>query len=389
MLKKIKKITIIEVLGCFKFILVFFPAFIYHVFLKCTHKELWLICETASRSRDNGVVFYEYMKREHPEVKCFYAIDKYCPDYQRIKKLGNIIQWSSIKHYFYYLSATKNISSHKEGNPNQALFTFLHLYLNLYNNRVFLQHGITKDNLPMFYYKNTKFKTFICGAKPEFNYVNDIFGYPKESVKYTGLARFDNLHNTKCNKNIILFIPTWRRWIENKQDFLDSNYYQEMIKFLNSKDLEQILTRNKKILYFYPHEKTQKFLQEIKIRNKCVKIKSIENCNIQQLLIKGSLLITDYSSLYFDFAYMKKPILYYQYDQKEYREKHMQEGYFNYNRDGFGKVCTEHKELIKELEKLIKNNLIMEDKYLLKAKKFFELNDDKNCERIFEVIMER
>ena len=71
------------------------------------------------------------------------------------------------------------------------------------NNRVFLQHGITKDDAIMFYYKNTYFKYFICGAKKEFEYINEKFGYPDNNVIYTGFPRFDSLHNIDVNKNKI------------------------------------------------------------------------------------------------------------------------------------------------------------------------------------------
>ncbi|HBA37312.1 MAG TPA: teichoic acid biosynthesis protein B, partial [Firmicutes bacterium] len=354
MLNKIKKITIRDILGCLIFLVALVPALIYRVYLRLSKKELWLVSETANRARDNGYVFFCYLKREHPEIASFYAIDKSCPDYKKVSALGNTVDWASFKHYFYYMSATKNISSHKEGNPNHSLFTVLHLYLNLFNNRVFLQHGVIKDDLPMFYYKNTKFQKFICGAKPEFDYIEQVYGYPKGHVIYTGLARFDNLHNVKPNKDIILFIPTWRRWIENKEQLIESNYYKKMVKFLESKELEELLTKTGKTLYFYPHESTQKFIDEFDIKNERVKTLSIKNSDIQKILIEGSLLITDHSSLFFDFAYMKKPIIYYHYDIEEYRQKHTREGYFNFNNYGFGKVCFEKNEVIHELESIIK-----------------------------------
>ena len=241
MINKLKKVKIKDILGIFIFIIVLIPSLVYKTYLKITKKEVWLICELKDMCRDNGYHFFKYMSEEHPEIKTFYAINKKCPDYNKIIKYDSkIIQWESLKHYFYYMSATKNISTHKEGNPNQALFTVLHLYLNLYNNRVFLQHGITKDNVPMFYYKNTKFKKFICGAKREFEYIKDVFGYPNENVVYTGFARFDNLHKGKIDKKQILIIPTWRRWfeLENDEDkFLNSEYYKRWYSVLNNTKL--------------------------------------------------------------------------------------------------------------------------------------------------------
>ena len=42
----------------------------------------------------------------------------------------------------------------------------------------------------------------------------------------------------------------------------------------------------------------------------------------QKILIKSSLLITDYSSVFFDFSYMKKPIIYTQFDYELHRKVH-------------------------------------------------------------------
>ena len=54
---------------------------------------------------------------------------------------------------------------------------------------IFLQHGITLSNAKWLYYKNTKKRLFICGAKPEYEYIKKQFGYPEENLKYLGFAR--------------------------------------------------------------------------------------------------------------------------------------------------------------------------------------------------------
>ena len=57
----------------------------------------------------------------------------------------------------------------------------------------------------------------------------------------------------------------------------------------------------------------------------------------QELFKKGALLITDYSSVAFDFAYLKKPVLYYQ-STNDYHFN-LDESYFDYETMGFGEVC--------------------------------------------------
>lgn len=386
MKEKIKKVSLKDMCGVVPFLVMILPSFVYKLYLKITKKELWLIAETENMARDNGYVFFKYIRENHNEIKCYYAINFNCQDYKKIKHLGNIIKWSSFKHYFYYMSATKNISSHKEGNPNQTLFTILHLYLNLYNNRVFLQHGITKDDAKMFYYKNTKFKYFICGAKREYNYIKNKFGYPDENVVFTGFSRFDNLHHNVNVKNQILLIPTWRRWFElisDNEEFKKSDYFNKWNSFLNNKKLGKFLNDNNIDLIFYPHSQMKKFINSFDINNGHIKLINDE-VDIQKLLIESSLMITDYSSVYMDFAYMKKPIIYYQFDYSKYRNSHFKEGYFSYEKDGFGPIVKNEDTLVLELIKYFNNKYSVDDKYLERMNNFFELNDDNNCNRIFD-----
>lgn len=386
MLKKVKITDFLSILILFIALPI---SWIVKLINKINHKKLWLICELKDTCRDNGYHLFKYIRTKHSNDLCYYAINKKSKDYQKIKKYGNIIQFGSFKHWVFYLAADKNISSHKEGNPNHAIFTVIHRFLNLYNNRVFLQHGITKDNVPMFYYKNTKFNLFICGAKKEYEYIKEVFGYPEDSVVYTGFARFDNLHQNKINSNQILIIPTWRRWFElenNKANFLESDYYQYWSNLIKDKKLNDYAKKNNLKILFYPHYQMRKYINEFKKISSNIKILKDDEVDIQNLLKKSALIITDYSSVYMDFAYMKKPVIYYQFDYEKYRDSHLQEGYFNYEKDGFGKVLTNKDGIVKEIISLHKTNFKVPKKYYNRMIKFFELNDTKNCERIYNAI---
>lgn len=390
MINKLKKVTIKDVLGIFKFIIVLIPSTFTKIYLKITKKELWLICETDSTARDNGYAFYKYMIKNHPEVKCLYAISSNCSDYQKVARLGNIIEYSSLKHYFYYMSATRNISSHKQGNPNQTLFTILHLYLNLYNNRVFLQHGVLYQNFEMFHQKNCKFKMFITGAEPEYKFVKEKFHYQNNEIRYTGLARFDDLHNCKVDNNIIFYMPTWRRYL-NAENLENSLYLQKLISLFKNEKLHKILEENDKYLYFSPHNGLKKYNDLFSSNNDRIKVLDTNSIDIQYYIRTSSMLITDFSSLQTDFAYMDKPVMYYQYDYKDYMEKHVGDScydtYFDFERDGFGEVVKNEDDFVSNLERIIKNKMKNDKIYKDRIDNFFVLHDNKNCERIYEEIM--
>ena len=94
-------------------------------------------------------------------------------------------------------------------------------------------------------------------------------------------------------------------------------------------------------------------------------------------------MITDYSSVAFDFSYLKKPMIYYQYG-KDY---HFEEGYFKYKTMGFGEVIDNEEDLIKTIEDYFKNNCQMKKKYAERVDTFFKYNDENNCMRVYEWIL--
>ena len=200
----LKYIKLRDLVSPFIFLLMLIPSIIFRLINKLKKRQLWLVCEEGDVAKDNGYHFFKYVRTNHPNDYCFYVIDKKSKDYNKVKDLDNIIQFRSLKHWVYYLAADYNISTQKMGNPNQVLFYILHVTLGLMKNRVFLQHGITKDDSPWLYYKNTKFKYFICGAKKEYEYIKEKFGYPEGNVIYTGFPRFDNLYNNNLKEKQIL-----------------------------------------------------------------------------------------------------------------------------------------------------------------------------------------
>ena len=84
----------------------------------------------------------------------------------------------------------------------------------------------------------------------------------------------------------------------------------------------------------------------------------------------------------FDFAYLKKPVIYYQPNDDYHHDK----GYFDYETMGFGKVINDHDTLVRNIKKYIINNCIMEVPYRKRVDSFFKYVDKKNCKRVYDWI---
>ncbi len=386
-----KQIKLRDILAPVIFLILLIPSLAFRMINKIKGRKLWLIAEQGE-ARDNGYHFYKYVRTNHPLDYCFYAIKKESAGYEKVSKLGNTIKYGSLKHWLYYMSANLNISSQKSGNPCPIFWYVMHVIFGLYKNRVFLQHGITKDDSKWIYQDKTKFKYFVCGVKREYDYILKKFGYKKENLLLTGFPRWDDLKDTSKNQKnkSILIMPTWRNWLGGDRnnmfkvaDFKNTEFYKHWNELINGKEFVEYVEKNNIKVYFYPHINMLDYISAFKSKSKNIKVVSI-NEELQEYFNKCDMLITDYSSVAFDFAYLRKPVIYYQFDVKEYRKKQLQEGYFKYERDGFGPVVEDANAVVESVKKAMSGNDFKE-----RCDKFFDKKDQSNCERIYEKIKEQ
>lgn len=392
-IEQLKFIKLRDVFAIFQFVFAIIPA----IFLKIIKKNIWLICEDENEARDNGYVFFKYLcDKNYNDVEPIYAINKKSGDYKKVEKIGKCIQYGGYKHWIYYLAAKYNISSQKGGKPNAAICYFLEIYGILKNKRVFLQHGITKDDAKWLYYENTKMQLFVCGAKKEYEFVKEKFGYPEGNVQCLGFCRFDNLHNVDINKKRILVMPSWREWLNRKTDayyefqydgnFENSTYCKKWNSFLNNKRLKEFLESNELELIFYPHRNVQKNLDCFKKNSENIKIASWKDYDIQELLKNSAIMITDYSSVAMDFLYMKKPVIYYTFDMEEFRKGQYAKGYFDYEDNGMTSFSKEEDGIVNLIEKSYRADFKITKETEKEIMNFFGVCDSNNCERTFEAI---
>ena len=358
-------------------------------------KNLWLICERSNEARDNGYWMFKYVREEHPEIKCFYLIDFNSPDFKKVQVLGNTVKYGSLKHRLMFIAAKYRLSTHLLNySPNDVVYQlvfkcgFLKKILFMPGKNIFLQHGITINNHPMLYASNAKIDLFICGAEPEYDFIRKTFGYSDDNAKYTGFARFDTLNSTNVKKEILI-MPTWRNYVSNLNtcDFKTTEYYNKWQSLLNNVFFVSEIQKLGVNIIFFPHSKVQKFIHEFSSISKNIVIANKDSYDVQHSLKNASLLITDYSSVFFDFAYMRKPCIYYQFDKNDFEKKHYKPGYFKYDLMGFGEIVCDEQELITLIVDYARNDFPVKQMYLNRIDSFFPKYDANNCSRIFDSVV--
>lgn len=386
---------------------------ILHLFKrKLIKKRIWLVMERATEARDNGFSFFLYMRERHPDINTYYVIIKDSPDEKKLDRFkANVIHYNTYKHIFYYLAAECSISTHERGVTSPYCFhgytgysciESLGWFVPAKQTIVFLQHGIIQKYLNLIdkekQPKHLRPHLFITTAPRERDFIGTMGHWPENTVVSTGLSRFDSLFDNmgKCKKQILV-MPTWRKWLAanntaaeatdiEQNRFMLSSYYKTFQHLLNSEEVANLLDIHNYQLIFYLHYEFQSYINVFSCNNPRIMIAGRNNFDVQSLLIESSILITDYSSVAFDFAYMRKPLIYYQFDQREYTE-HYQEGYFKYDSDGFGPVVIQEKDLILQIKDILEKNGNVKETYLKRINEFLPPLDNRNSERIYDAIL--
>lgn len=369
-------------------------------------KDIWLICEKRNEARDNGFHFFKYLREKHPEINSYYVIDENSPDLQKVTCYGNVVISDTIRHCVYFLAAKYSISSQAYGafpyEFNRKALLVVNKFCRRDQKTVFLQHGIIKDELShgAFDYHRANIDFFVCSAQREYEFVKELYGYPSNAIGCVGLCRFDNLYSNRNNtEKIILAMPTWRRWLKRAKDgvklsaeeianFTNSEFYIEYKNILKNPALQNLLIENGYKLYFYMHFQLQDYTPVFKeLENDNIVICDRYHYDVQDLLLRSRILVTDYSSVYFDFAFMNKPMVYFQFDRDRFTQTHYAKGYFEYEKDGFGPCLHNTDEVVKALGDLICLDGKQIPEYAKRVNDFFTQRDDKNCERTYEAIL--
>ena len=352
----------------------------FYPFIK--NKKIWLFGDRMDFADDNAKQLFEYSLNEKDNVKKYFVISKDSKDYPILKKqYKNIVSFQSLKHKLLFLMSEKNISSYVNENyinpfynRNKSLYSGLITCENY-----FLQHGVTKDDVSYYINRFSKKLSLIVTVSEleKESFLKGGYNFKEDIVQVLGFPRYDKLISN--NKKQILFSPTWRIQLNNEKSFINSDYYHSLIHVLNNTKLMDILAKYDYKLIFKPHPELLPYLDWIQFGEN-VELSIDES--YAKLFEESSMLITDFSSIYFDFAYLKKPVIYYQPND----DYHYNTGYFDYKSMGFGETISNETKLLNKINYYLSNDCQMEPKYQERVENFFKYDDKNNSKRVYEWI---
>ena len=374
-----------------------FSYFVSKLFTK--NKEIWITFDKLYKAGDNGEYIFKYIMENKKDVSVYYIIKKNSLDYERLKKYSrsHLLTYGTFKQKLISLLSTAILDTHANAVSYCSFDTkrARNYICDLFNSEVIcIQHGLSIQKIAQ--YQNRLFdniKLYCCASKYELENLlsTPMYDFKPEQLKLTGLARYDGL-KSKAEK-IILITPTWRRNIVNSNVahmkkshnnfFKNSTYYKIYNTLINDEKLiNKAKEKGYKIIYLlHPAISAQK--NDFTPNEYVELMAATDDMNYEDILTRSSLMVTDYSGVQFDFAYMRKVLVYYHPDELP---PHYEAGGLKYDTMGFGPICKNNKEIVDTLCKYMDNDCVTEEKYKKRADDFFAFDDHNNCERIYNEI---
>lgn len=307
---------------------------------------------------DNPRAIFEYISKEYPDFNCYWGVSSESENVfegmglQTIEKLS--LKW------FVVLAKSKY----------WVVNTAVHGWLVKPNKTILLQtwHGtplkkigldMSNEQIPEAWNKPIPYKQHISneGARWDYlvspnSYSSEIFkrcfdfrgelletGYPRNDYLTYG-NKVENIKSIKekigipPDKKVILYAPTWR----------DST---EFSLELDLKELKKEFGNEYMVLLRLHY--SVKSVKGASIDGNFVKNVS-DYGDIRDLYLIADLLVTDYSSVFFDYSLLNRPIIFYCYDLERYKDN-MRGFYFNFKEEAPGPIVTTHAELVDAIKR--------------------------------------
>lgn len=330
----------------------------FHRYLKQPVKENVILFETfmAKNYSDSPKYIYEYIAQNHPEYECVWAIN----DGAKIPYGAKTVKRFSFQ-YAYYLAVSKYLVF----NVRPPLWyrkreeqVFLETWHGTPLKRlVFDQEEVTSAS-PKYkqqFYRQRKDWDFLVSANPFstktfrscFLYEGEMleYGYPRNDILYWPnkdeiAQQLKEKLGIPKDKKTILYAPTWRD---------DQHYCSGQYKFELALDLKLMKERlqDDYVVLLRTHHYISDHIDVSGLGDFVINLSSYDD--ISEIYLISDICITDYSSVFFDYANLKRPILFYTYDFDKYKNQ-LRGFYIDMNTEVPGPLLYTSEQVVQAIE---------------------------------------
>lgn len=360
--------------------------------------SIWLFSDRIDNAGDSGEVVFKYICEHTPKgVRPIFTIGRAASDEvkNRLEAIGEVVYFEDTEFKYYFLLADKIVSSSAGEFTINAFEDDRPYFVDMYHfDFYFMNHGVNCGDCSAWlnhYNKNIKI-FFNTGVNERQAIIDGRYNMTADQCVITGLPRFDALYDDR--KKQLLVLPSWRKSIKGAYDdktssvyydgFVNTDYYKFYNGLIND---ERLLAKMREKGYtglFCLHPIFRK--QAVDFQKNDVFAINEGFIDYNKVFAESSVMVTDYSTIAFDFAYLKKPIVYTQFDKEEfYKTQTYDKGFFEYERDGFGPVCYDLDSAVDALIKIIDKDC--ENDYIDRVTNFFVNIDKNNSKRVIDAVL--
>lgn len=363
----------------------------------------FLLMDRDTKADDNAEHVYRYLLRQHLDHKCFFVLREDSTDWPRLKDEGfKLVAYGSTEHIAALGNASVLLSSHVDHYvfwpiERRALADLCNYEF------VFLQHGVTTSDVSR--WLNSKpIRGLVTAAEREaasFARPGSPYKYNDREIWLTGFPRHDALlekmHVSEGARHAVLIAPTWRQYLtgqvvegyrrQKNPLFLESDYLREWSAVLSDSEFVDEVTARGGQLVFAPHPGMRMYIEDFGLDPR-VELQDVLTLRYPDLVRRCQSIVTDYSSVASEFAYLDKPVTYFHFDRERvFSGGHVYtQGYFNFDVDGFGPVYRHADDVKAHILSLLDGG--EDPSYSLRRRGFFRYHDGKASQRVAERMFE-
>ncbi|MDR9797199.1 bifunctional glycosyltransferase family 2 protein/CDP-glycerol:glycerophosphate glycerophosphotransferase [Aeribacillus pallidus] len=319
-------------------------------------RSKWIVFEShmGKQYSDSPKYIYEEMYKYKSNYKYIWSLES--PDTVEIPGPAIKVKRNSLRH-FYYLNRSK-FWVDNQGIAHLARKKDKQIYLQTWHGTPIKKMGYDQKKLPSkeelkrlklqtnawdYFISPNKYSTKIF--RRAFRYGGEIIetGYPRNDILIKQPIEISNkvrdILGIPSDKKVILFAPTFRDWDPNSFQ----TTYTDILKL--SKKID-----NNSIILLRLHYLLSNKISQIPLPSNVINVSTYQD--IQEIYLISDVLITDYSSVMFDYALLKRPIIFYCYDLEEYMSRRGL--YFNLLEKAPGPICKKIDDVIFYLDNIQK-----------------------------------
>lgn len=371
---------------------------------RALYDHAWVFMDRDTDAGDNAEHLYRYVRNKHPEINAWFVLRRDSRDWSRLAAEGfRLVEYQSDDWRILLLRADHLASSHIDSYVVDPLDE--RRYGRPHYRFTFLQHGVI--NYDMSRWLNTKKPDLFVVTTPAEHAAiagHGPYRFSSREVRLTGLPRHDALLSKRSavppnDRRLFLVAPTWRKDLLGEQragsnersrleDFSSSSYATHYAELLGDPRLTSELQSRGLELAFMPHPNIRPYLESFGL-GPDVTVLDYATSDIQDVLARTAVFVTDYSSLAFDAALLSIPMIYFHFDADAFFDgSHARRGYFSYLDDGFGPVATTVGQVVDAATSLDSESGSPSPLYETRMTTQLVLRDGSNAGRVVDRMLE-